>query len=316
MKNAKIIWYVKIIVGIVLIFFLYRKINQRNEVINAFQSAALVNIIFCMILYIPNFFVQFLKWRFVIRSRFPDIKNSVVIQSLLFGVTLGFVTPGNLGDLARALYINKYDRVVVTGLNLIDKLSGLIVFISIGIVALNYLIITKFNWTDLVLLPFNILSLLVLLLIWLLALNPHIVKSGVLKINWKSTIRMKVEHFISCLDGISRAHSLRILSYAFLWFIVILLQYHVLILAFENSSFMNSFWSVGATLFTKILLPISFGDLGIREGAAVYFYSLFGVAQSTAFNAALLIFVINFILPALVGSYFVFKLHWELNSKK
>ncbi|MBN2365264.1 MAG: flippase-like domain-containing protein, partial [Calditrichaeota bacterium] len=106
---------------------------------------------------------------------------------------------------------------------------------------------------------------------------------------------------------------------AFLWFLVIILQYQTVIQAYENVPFTDTFLAVSATLFTKVILPVSVGDLGIREGASVFYYSLMNVPRPAAFNAAFLIFIINFLLPALAGSIFVFRLSWEntrLNRKK
>lgn len=311
MKRTRIIWLIKILVGLGLIFFLYQKINQRNEVFSALRKGELQNVLLCLLLFFPNFYIQFLKWRMVLRSRFSDIKDREVIQSLFFGATLGFVTPGNLGELTRALSIKDHDRVVITGLNIIDKFSGIIVFSTMGLVSISYIFFTKYLWPDFTRVALIMVSLSGVFILWVLALNPKWVKFNILRINWKNSLRSLIENICSSLDGISTKYAIKILVYAFFWFLIIVSQYHILILAFEDCSFFYSLIAVGATLFTKILLPISFADLGIREGAAIFYYSLFGISHLTAFNAALLIFIINFIFPALIGSYFVFKLRWN-----
>lgn len=311
MKKTRIIWLIKILVGMGLIFFLYQKINQRNEVLSALRKAELQNVLLCFLLFFPNFYIQFLKWRLVLRSRFSGIKDREVIQSLFFGATLGFVTPGNLGELTRALSIKDHDRIIITGLNIIDKFSGIIVFSTMGLISINYIFITKYLWPDFTRVALIVVSLFGVSILLILALNPQWVKFTILRINWKNSLRSLIENICSSLDGISTQYAIKILVYAFLWFLIIVSQYHLLILAFEDCPFFYSLIAVGATLFTKILLPISFADLGIREGAAIFYYSLFGISHLAAFNAALLIFIINFIFPALIGSYFVFKLRWD-----
>ncbi len=57
-------------------------------------------------------------------------------------------------------------------------------------------------------------------------------------------------------------------------------------------------------MFVKALLPISFGDLGVREATSIYFLSKYGIADVVAFNSSLLLFTINMIIPALVGLLF------------
>jgi uncharacterized membrane protein YbhN (UPF0104 family) len=54
------------------------------------------------------------------------------------------------------------------------------------------------------------------------------------------------------------------------------------------------------------LLPISFGDLGVRETATVFFVSLIGGQKTTGFNASILIFLINLAFPSFIGFLLLF----------
>ncbi|HEX9934008.1 MAG TPA: hypothetical protein VGB38_02325, partial [bacterium] len=56
------------------------------------------------------------------------------------------------------------------------------------------------------------------------------------------------------------------------------------------------------------LIPFSIGDLGIREGAAVFFFLRFHVDKVTAFNSSLLLFAINIVFPTLLGLLFLPKM--------
>lgn len=312
MNKKQLLWLLKLVVGLILIFMLFREINKGQEILNAFKNANWVNVSIGLVLLLPNVLLQFLKWRYVLRTRYPEMGNGITLQSLLFGFTLGFITPGNLGELARGLFFKKYDRLVITGLNVMDKLFGMIIFITVGFVSLNIIMLTHFNWPGFAVLPVLIISLVFLVLIWIIALNPQWVRSFLYGINTMLPVREKIKSFISCLDNFRRKDSLVMIAYGFIWFLIIFFQYHVMILAFTNVNIGDSFLSVSALLFTKVALPISFGDLGIREGASVFYYMLYGVPKAAAFDAALLIFVINFIVPALGGIYFVFKLRWEM----
>jgi len=279
-----------------------------------YSERAWLNIILGFILLLPNYFIQFLKWKYILKQALPDIHNSLVIKSLLFGSTLGFITPGNLGELARSLYFKDHSRLLITGLNIIDKLAGMIIFVSFGLLAMNGLILITSGWSKLMSVSLILFDFLLICLIWVLALNPPLLQR-IFKASGKSSWRKKISELFSALDYFNRNSILKLLGYNILWFGVILLQYHMLILAFTGVSLLQSFWAVSATLFTKIILPVSVGDLGIREGAAVFYYSLLGVEKTAAFNASMFIFLINFMMPALVGSYFVFRLRWESNSK-
>lgn len=316
MKKKKFIWILKLSVGVVLVYFLFREVNRGHAILYAFRRANWVNVSLGFILLIPNFFIQFYKWRYLLKNRFPEVESRTAFQSLLFGATLGFVTPGNLGELARALFFKKYDRLVIIGLNIMDKLFGMIIFISVGFVSLTVIVLTKFSFPAYLVFPLLVLGVIFLLIVWTITLNPQWLRSFLYGVNTMLPVREKIKSIISCLDNFHRRHSLWLLLVNFAWFIIIFLQYHVLILAFTTAPEWVSFVSVSAILFTKVVLPVSIADLGIREGAAVFYYSLYRVPQVASFNAALLIFVINFLLPALAGSYFVFKLKWDANGNR
>jgi len=315
MWKKRTLWLLKFLVGIGLVLVLYRHINQRQAIEQAFATANWVNVAIALILLLPNFFFQFLKWRYLLRHRYPEMPGRPAFQSLLFGATLGFVTPGNLGELARALFFEKYNRYVIAGLNVIDKIFNLLIFTTFGLVALNVYILWYFRLSYYVALPIAVLSALLLFFLWLVALHPQWVRSFLYGINTMLTSREKIKSFISCLDEFQSRHSLHMALLTTAWFFMIILQYHALLLAFTNVEFYQTFLGVSALLVTKMMLPISFGDLGIREGGAVFYFSYLGIPAAAAFNAAILIFVINFFIPALAGSWFVFKLKWEFRGK-
>ncbi len=314
MNKKQFLWILKFVVGLILLFVLYREVKKGHAILEAFREANWVNILICGFLLIPNFLLQFFKWRYMLRSRYPQVKSALALKSLLFGSTLGFITPGNLGELARGLFFKKYNRLVITGLNIIDKIFGMIIFVSLGFISLNVIMLSHFNWPPYIVVPVLILSFLFLVLVWLITLNPQWVRSFLYGINTMLPSRDKMKSLISCLDDFTRLNSVHMLMLSAAWFLVIFLQYHVLILAFTNVSVADSFWAVSALLFTKVALPVSFADLGIREGAAVFYYMLYNVPKAAAFNSALVIFVINFLIPAMAGSFFVFKLRWEVKG--
>ena len=70
----------------------------------------------------------------------------------------------------------------------------------------------------------------------------------------------------------------------------------------------NYIWIANLVMFTKTVIPqITFGELGIREGAAVYFLKHFGESAVAGLNAALFLFLINILFPALIGLIFLLQ---------
>jgi hypothetical protein len=91
------------------------------------------------------------------------------------------------------------------------------------------------------------------------------------------------------------------------YFGIIILQYHCFVNAFSEASLAASALSVPIVLFVKsVILPISIGDLGIRESASVFFYGQMGIPAAAALNASLCIFAVNIVFPSLMGIIVLF----------
>ncbi|MFB6250058.1 MAG: lysylphosphatidylglycerol synthase domain-containing protein [Salinibacter sp.] len=67
--------------------------------------------------------------------------------------------------------------------------------------------------------------------------------------------------------------------------------------------------AVALTFYAKYLLPsLTLLDLGLREGGAVLFFHVLGLPTAVGLSAALLLFVLNVLLPAAAGLPFVWRL--------
>jgi len=96
---------------------------------------------------------------------------------------------------------------------------------------------------------------------------------------------------------------------SFLFYSCFLIQYALLVIGFSgNNNFFNYLWAGNLVMFAKTIIPpVSFAELGIREGASVFFLTYFGESQAAAFNASFFLFMINVLLPSLVGLIFFFR---------
>jgi uncharacterized protein (TIRG00374 family) len=79
---------------------------------------------------------------------------------------------------------------------------------------------------------------------------------------------------------------------------------YVLACAFEPVAFAAVAFAFPWILLTN-LVPITPAGLGVREGTAVALLHTCGVQVATAVNATLLLFVINSVLPALIGWHYL-----------
>lgn len=289
------------------------KIEPEN-LKTAFLTARVEYILLALVLVVPNVLAQFLKWRFVLRLSKPTVTNYEALSSLLAGFALGFVTPGRIGEFGRALFISDCSRAEVVGLAMIDKLfSTLMVFLSgsLGLLVLlgkNSPLI--WGWRGLV--------LLAVLTVLLVSLFPGFLPKILLQLKKVIPKPARIDRLAAGFANFNRKQAFLMLGITALFYLIITSQFVLLFSAFEATELIPAFFAVFSIFIAKSLLPISLGDLGIRESAAVFFAGLIGLRESTAFNASILIFLINLAIPSLTGFFLLLtpKMNRQLTQQK
>ena len=278
---------------------------KMGEIFIAFQSAKLSLIMVALLLLLPNIYFQFYKWRYLVRLVKFDASNREVLQSLFAGFTFGFITPGRLGEFGRAFFIKNCPWVKVLGIAALDKLFSVAVVFLFGSVGLLYLIGKQlFIYTMIPLVTFTAITLFVF---YYILFHPEIIKSFLYSLNIILPFREKIKLLISSMDQFTRERAIMLLLFNLGFSIIFLAQFYILVIAFQPSAVVPTMLALASTMLVKTMLPISIGDLGIRESAAIYFLGKIAILESAAFNASILLFLINLLIPSLVGLVLILK---------
>ena len=94
--NRKSIYFFKLGLALSVFFILMKKISL-TQIKLAFAESDLVLIGLVFVLLFLNIAIQFQKWRLLVTSQ-ARVSNQDIFNSLLAGYTLGFITPGRLGE--------------------------------------------------------------------------------------------------------------------------------------------------------------------------------------------------------------------------
>jgi uncharacterized membrane protein YbhN (UPF0104 family) len=235
-------------------------------------------------LIVPNLAIQVAKWHYLLRLANPRHSFAASYKSFAVGYPLAFITPGRLGEIGRAFFVNGISQIKTLKLFFLDKVTNALVVLCSGVVGILILYREE-------------LSLSLRLLLWgAFGLSVLVTLSGACfkpVTKWLGKF-IKIHHFGS-------PHYVALLSYSVLFYLVYLCQFILLVYAFHPTSIASAFPSVSSVFLIKTLIPISFSDLGVREGAAVFYLGKTGVSQAAAFNAAFLLFVINIGIPTMIG---------------
>lgn len=252
--------------------------------------------------------IHFVRWRYLLRLISPEVTNNEVFTSLMVGIAAGFFTPAQVGEFAGRIASHPALRKSsVAGMTAIDKLYLIAVTFISGIIGLTAFISTHLNsyWHSSY---FLIVILLVMLFIAVFSF-PHQTK----KIFSLLPKKLKAHRFYNVIDAIEtrffNKNGRILFVLTALLFAINFLQYYLFVRAFEPVSLLESVMCSSSVFFVKaFVLPISIGDLGVRESTAIFFYSKIGIAAATAFNASFCLFLSNIFLPSVIGALLIVRL--------
>ena len=288
----------RIIVSAIVLYFIISLVQWQNVIV-AYEFADGRYIFIAASLLFVNIGVRVCKWRTMLCSikEKPTFKEA--FGSLMLGISLGSFTPGEIGEFAgRALHVTDVKRSHLVGLTLLDKAQIFIVTSCAGIVSLACLTFNNLLIIILVTIIIVFLSSVFVMRLGTIATLGHRFNASFLQKPWLTRV----------LDGFNLLNLQQLfitLVYTLVFHCVLILQMFCLVNSFSKISLMHAFIGTSAMMFVKSLLPISIGDLGIREAGSIFFFSTYGISQAAALNASLLLFFINIFIPSTIGTYFI-----------
>lgn len=293
----------KLIIAAGLLIFLINFIDY-DQIISAINEANLLMIGLVLILGVVNIGLQYIKWRITCNEVLEVKDNSKIFRSLFFGFSAGIITPLRIGEyFGRGIEFRDKSLVQVTVATLVDKFFPLLMVASIGSVS-SLLFIYYYHNVSIYL----VLSLFVLifsffyLLLMLLVSNRFWNSLLFSRLNTSSRVRSFLDK-LKIFENLDKRYFYKMIVISFLFYSCFLIQYALLAMAFSNHfNFINYLWAANLIMFSKTIIPpVSVGELGIREGVSIYFLTQMGESASVGFNASIFLFIINLLIPALIG---------------
>ena len=303
--RVAVILKILVAVGLIVALVVYIDVDALR------QSVLHANILYLIIgtvLVVANTGLEFLRWRYLVRLIASGISNKDIFSSLFIGISAGFFTPGQVGEHGgRMVTLSPLPAIQVLAVSIIDKLYNLAVTVIAGVIAawLYFIIYLPQYWT-----PWLTAVVIVVVISFLIiVLYPDLLKQILRVLLHRFRKYRAVSSFLFMKDVFHRRQARFLLILTMLLYIVIILQYHFFVLAFEPVSLGVSALCTANLLFTKsVILPISFSDLGVRESTAIFFFSRAGVSAASAFNASICIFFVNIFFPSLLGSLLILRI--------
>ncbi len=306
-SNPVIANTLKIIISILLLGGLLYYLDSKT-IVESLISANPFYLTIGLALAVVQLIIHFFRWRYLLRLVAKEISNKETFTSFFVGFMAGFFTPAQLGEFAGRIASHPtVQKSHIIAITIIDKLYWFALTIIVGGTGLSMFVYTYYTalWSP----WYRYLITAVLSILIVIFLYPEKIKELLLQLP-QSVRQHRYYEMVEFIENVFKNKNAWVVSsLTLLLYVVILLEYYFLAMAFGTVSLNDALICVASVLFIKaIILPISFGDLGVRESTAVFFFQTMGLNTAIAFNASIIMSFANVIVPTAIGALLVLQL--------
>lgn len=317
-KSIKLIfnYFLAPLLFIVLSWSLYLQIihqpdlSQRWLHIKSSWSHPVFWIIF--LLMFVNWGIESLKWKTALVP-LEKISFKTAFRSVLSGCSITMLTPNRIGEYGgRIIYLKEENRLTAISVTILGSISQLMVTLSMGSIAL-FLLKQQSSLAMMavqhatpwlignVLLLAGILATLFLLLIYFKV-------SSIVHLVAKWPYSQKLLKHLQVLAEFDRKLLLRIFFLSFLRYMIFILQYVMMLQLMDVSiNIADCFLLIAVFYLVMAIAPTAgFIELPVRAIASVQIFGLFSSNIVGIQAAAMAIWFINLVIPAIMGSLLIF----------
>ncbi len=297
-----------------LSYSIYRQIQNHADLDqswdifqDSFKGKGVWKILFVLVLMLANWGIEAKKWQLLV-IRVQSITYLRSYRAIFSGQAFALNSINKTGDfVGRILYLEEGNRLRAISLTLVGSMSQMLVTFAIGFVALlglrftlleNHALLQGLSafWLDALLIGLLPIVILIIIFYYNVALF----------IRWLEKIPFisKYKFFIEKLDTLEHKELTRILLLSASRYVVVIVQYVLLLQVFgANASVLELSMLVAVFFILLAMVPtIAWAELGLRGKLSLLLFGLVTSNQVAIIAATVGIWVINLIVPAILGS--------------
>lgn len=253
-----------------------------------------------------NWLLEILKWKVLVNT-IQKISFLEATRQSLSSHTLSLLTPFKLGEYGgKALYFQKDKRNKIWLLNLGGNFMQLVMTLFFGMIGFVYFI----NTYEVAIHPHKLRTIAYVLAMLLLVLF------GGAKVSSKNQKGNYYTRLLAFLRKQSYKNLGVLLLLSFLRYMLFSHQFYFLLLVFGiEIAYTTAMMLIFTMYFLATMLPtINLFDFVIKGSVAMYLFSFLQVDETSVISIATIMWLLNFALPALMGSYFVLVFKTDVGS--
>ena len=308
-------------IGIVVfaLFFLFKQLTDKAT-IDKFNSTDVMSqinehwfiILIVLIMMFLNWILEALKWQFLI-NKIESISLLKSVRAVFSGITVSAFTPNRIGEYGgRVFCLDTADRIQAVLITVIGSMAQLLTTVLFGFVGILFLPKYLPEFSELlssINLSFSVLALLILLinsLLVFLFLNTHVLSKVLSKIKFLS----RFEKYTTVFSFYTTTELAKVLLFSVARYIIFTAQFFILLLVFGvEISYSDSIVLIMTMLFVISIIPtIAITEIGVRGSVAIFLFGLISFNKIGIISATFVLWIINLLLPALIGTLFIFSL--------
>lgn len=318
--TKKIISYL-IKAGILLLafVFIYRRLNNNHDLqqfealmgnINRAWAIGIMTVVFLLML--VNWVLEAAKWKYL-AQRLAHITLWKAIEAVFCGLTWAVFTPNRIGEYGgRVMFLPQRRRIHGVFAMAVGSFGQNVITNVVGAASLMWFIWCFLHMNAWLYIGLVIISAVFMLLMLLFYFN---IRWMVALLNSVKFLH-KFHRFFDIMGRYQFTELLRIMGYCLARFAVFSFQYYLVIhLLIPQIPIYDVLMMVFILFFIQSALPsLDLLDVGVRNLTAGTLFSYVTDQKIAVMAAVTSIWLINLIIPAILGSVFVFKLKFFDNN--
>jgi len=305
LKSTKSIFLLKSLFVVVLMGYLVYKISTSSilDSIHEIEMIKIELIGFTLLLMMLNWGLETRKWQ-VLLQNVQKLSFVNAFKSVLAGLSSGLLTPNRIGNfIGRLAYVNKENHNQATVNTLVGNLAQFISTVLMGVIGFSFLLLLKFDIQNNIWIC--VLSIFFSSLACYVYFKPSVINFAPFNKLFGDQTKLSIQEINDSRTNLK----LKVLGLSVVRYIVFCVQYFLLFKAFGLEISTIVLFSLITTVFllTTLIPSLLFGKLFVRESVAVFVFSLVSIDLSLILLVAFLLWIINLVIPAVIGSVFWLK---------
>lgn len=321
-------YLIRLVIIIATYYFVYREIFYKKDLADVFDlfkelftsNGFVFQLVIVFLLMFVNLGFESWKWKFLIK-KIENIPFFTSYQGVLTGISVSAFTPNRVGDYFGRVFIlnkaNHWEGILIT---IIGSMSQLITTLLLGSIAVIFFLPEFFDLFEYFYgyFYYGLIAVVFIIdfFILLFYFNVSILTTFLQKFTRKKWIKFK-DH-LNVFSLFSQKELLVVLLISIFRYFIFSFQFYLLLRLFSVPiPIYYSFVLVSVVYFVMTVIPtITLAELGIRGSVSIYFIGLFfekydlltNQINIGIFSASSTLWLINIIIPAIIGTIFVFRL--------